>query len=268
MTYADIHINRHDEIAHFQRMLAGQAPPVWLIEGDSGAGKSYLLDYLMDDICTAGGVPYVLFDFKDSTPTFVHLTVQTVYRLGHGQRIELERCLHEFSLNGVTVEVSAVRAIAGGHVNIGVDAASLGKLSPSQLAVWHNRFAEALMADIPTQPAVLFVDTFEKANVETREWLVQTLMPLLPDARGGLLTVIAGQQAPVLTRSWRAHHVTHTRLTGLSTGDWVEYAERFAARQGKTPPEVGFVRSYHGFFQGKPRAMVDAIGYLCGSGAA
>lgn len=265
MTYADIHINRHDEIAHFQRMLAGQAPPVWLIEGDSGAGKSYLLDYLMDDICTAGGVPYVLFDFKDSTPTFVHLTVQTVYRLGHGQRIELERCLHEFSLNGVTVEVSAVRAVAGGHVNIGVDAASLGKLSPSRLAVWHNRFAEALMADIPTQPAVLFVDTFEKANVETREWLVQTLLPLLPNARGRLLTVITGQQVPVLARGLRPHHLHHTNLTGLTTADWIEYAQRVAARQGTAFPDAAFVMSYHGFFHGKPRSMVDAVAYLCRS---
>ena len=167
MTSADIHVNRHDEIAHFRRMLARDAPRFWFIQGDSGLGKSCLLDYLMDEVCAAKDIPYVLFDFKDATPTFIHLAVQTVHRVGVIPYTVTDRCLHDFGASGVTIDVRGVRAVAG-RVDIGIDASSLGRLSREQMAAWHYRFAEALLADLPDAPAVLFFDTFEKASSERK----------------------------------------------------------------------------------------------------
>ncbi|MBK9094902.1 MAG: hypothetical protein IPM84_19470 [Anaerolineae bacterium] len=105
MTSADIHVNRHDEIAHFRRMLARDAPRFWFIQGDSGVGKSGLLDYLMDEVCAANGTPSVVFDFKDASPTFIHLAVQTGHQVGVRPHIATERCLHDFGVSGVTVDV-------------------------------------------------------------------------------------------------------------------------------------------------------------------
>lgn len=265
MTSADIHVNRHDEIAHFQRMVDGRTPRFWFIQGDSGLGKSCLLDYLMDEVCAAKDIPYVLFDFKDATPTFIHLAVQTVHRVGVIPYTVTDRCLHDFGASGVTIDVRGVRAVAG-RVDIGIDASSLGRLSREQMAAWHYRFAEALLADLPDAPAVLFFDTFEKASSETREWLIQVLLPLLAATRKRVAVVMAGQQTPPDERAWR-RHLEHTRLTGLSTADWTDYAQRFATQHGRRPPNTDLLKSYHGFLQGKPRGMVDAVGYLCGSAA-
>ncbi|MGB3062530.1 MAG: hypothetical protein WBE17_22610 [Anaerolineae bacterium] len=265
MTSADIHVNRHDEIAHFRRMLARDAPRFWFIQGDSGVGKSGLLDYLMDEVCAANGTPSVVFDFKDASPTFIHLAVQTGHQVGVRPHIATERCLHDFGVSGVTVDVRGVRAVVG-RVDIGIDASSLGRLSREQMAAWHYRFAEALLADLPDAPAVLFFDTFEKASSETREWLIQVLLPLLAATRKRVAVVMAGQQTPPDERAWR-RHLEHTRLTGLSTADWTDYAQRYAEQHGRRPPNAEFIQSYHGFFQGKPRGMVDAVTHLCGSAA-
>lgn len=263
MTNADIHVNRHDEIAHFRRMVNGQAPRVWLIEGESGAGKSGLLDYLMDEVCAAQGIPYVLFDFKDATPTFIHLAVQTVHRVGVIPCTATDRCLHDFGAIGVTVDVRGVRAVAG-RVDIDIDGSSLGRLSREQMAVWHNRFAEALVADLPETLAVLFFDTFEKASIETQEWIVQALLPLLANAAPRLAVVVAGQQVPVSPRTWRRQH-EHTCLAGLSTADWTDFAEQYARRIGRPRPDHAQLALLHGYLQGKPAGMVTAVTYLCGS---
>ena len=153
-----------------------------------------------------------------------------------------------------------------GRVDIDIDGSSLGRLSREQTAVWHNRFAEALVADLPNAAAVLFFDTFEKAGIETQEWIVQALLPLLVNSALGLTMVLAGQKIPALTRAWRHQH-EHTRLTGLSTADWTDYAEQYAKRHGRPRPEASQLALLHGFLSGKPRGMVDAVAHLCGSSA-
>lgn len=265
MTNADIHVNRHDEIAHFKRMIAGAAPRFWFIQGDSGLGKSCLLDYLMDEVCAANGTPSVLFDFKDATPTFVHLTVQTVHQVGIRPCAATGRCLAEFGASGVTVDVRGVRAVAG-RVDIDIDGSSLGRLSPEQKAAWHYRFAEALLADLPDAPAVLFFDTFEKASLETQEWLAQALLPLLALTPKRVTVVVAGQETPPDSRAWRKHR-EHTRLTDLSTADWTDYAEQYARRIGRPGPEHAQLALLHGYLRGKPAGMVSAVHFLYGSAA-
>ena len=100
------------------------------------------------------------------------------------------------------------------------------------------------MADLPNAAAVLFFDTFEKAGIETQEWIVQALLPLLVNSALGLTMVLAGQKIPALTRAWRHQH-EHTRLTGLSTADWTDYAEQYAKRHGRPRPEASQLALLH-----------------------
>lgn len=75
-------VGRAAELARFDRMLAGEAEPVWLLHGPAGIGKSTLLAELARRALAAGRIA-VEIDARDMTPTPEGWRESLARALGH-----------------------------------------------------------------------------------------------------------------------------------------------------------------------------------------
>ena len=99
-----------------------------------------------------------------------------------------------------------------------------------QLERLADTFVTALRPFTRKTPALLLIDTYEKATKPVRDWLLNLFMPSIRQGvLAGVLVLVAGQEVPEFNRDWRLV-VESTELKGLPRTDirkyWVELREQ------------------------------------------
>jgi hypothetical protein len=162
-------VDREEELALFEQMLAGEMPKRLLrILDDGERGKTWLLWRILHD-CRQRGTPIVLLDFDDRRGGAL-IGCQGIARevrryLGPARTPTLAACEED---------------IAGGRLELGSPACKAG-------------LGRALVTDLAALGrAVLLVDTFERA-CETHAWLERWLFDRLPGELPLALVVVAGR---------------------------------------------------------------------------
>jgi len=209
-------VDRTQELARFQRMLAGESPRRILCILERGEqGKSYFLLRLFHECgqqCTP--VPVVLLDFdqrkSDLTDCF-SVARQVRRHLGDERTPAICAC-EEAIFHGVPwvfppdtgdsgvdfgksddFTGATIRNVAG-HNLYQIGSISTGSPTPEQVAQQREELGRALRDDLARLGrAVVLVDTFEHASEETRSWLERWLFEPLRSQLRHVILVVAGR---------------------------------------------------------------------------
>lgn len=230
-------------------MVKSGDPPVMLISGRSGIGKSSLLARLADE-CTQQGVVCVEVDCRDPRHgNYQKIMTAIATRLGieHFQnfvnlvnhfsdpRQKFAASAPNISIHG---EVSATTLNAGGpvtgviikEVNITVPSHDFGVPEAERIAPLTDRFLADLQPLLTRNTIVFFFDQLENATTETRKWFWEEL--LRPIRLGGGLDgarfVVCAQESPDLEAEIGdlRRIVKRADLNPLKDGDIAEYLAR------------------------------------------
>jgi len=210
-------VDRTQELARFQRMLAGEPPRRILCILERGEqGKSYFLLRLFRE-CEQqrSPMPVVLLDFdqckSDLTDCF-SVARQVRRHLGDERTPAICAC-EEAIFRGVpTVNVpgsvgdgsvdfgkrddftgATIRDVAGRDLYQNVSVFT-GPPTPEQVARQKEELGRALRDDLARLGrAVVLVDTFEQASEETRSWLERWLFEPLRSQLRHVILVVAGR---------------------------------------------------------------------------
>jgi hypothetical protein len=252
-------VDRRAELGSFCEMLKSGDPPVLLISGRSGIGKSSLLARLVDE-CASQGVIGVEIDCRNPRlGNYQQIMIAAAKRLGLEHFRHFVNLVNHFSDPRQKLEVSVPAnvnihgAVSVGTVNPG--AAVIGVLieqatisisgqessipEAERIAPLTDRFLEDLEPLLAKNPIVFFFDQLESATTETRKWIWEELFRPI---RGGGLTgarfVLCVQQSGESSAEIGdlRSHVKRAVLHPLSDVDIAEYLVR---RQGPsfTPGE-------------------------------
>ena len=169
-------VNREEELAQFQQMLAGETPKRLLrILDDGERGKTWLLRRIHHD-CQQRGTPAVLLDFDERRGgglTGCQGIAREVRRyLGQARTPSLAACEDDIACGRLEPSAPACEAALGRALS--ADLAALGRL-------------------------VLLVDTFEKA-CDAHPWLERWIFDPLPGELPLALVVVAGRPEPECRR--------------------------------------------------------------------
>jgi hypothetical protein len=183
--------DRKDTCAFFSAMLTGATPEsVACVMADSGTGKSHLLDALQASAAAALAAP---------------------------NRVAHVRNLQEHTVDGL---VETLSGALGGYACFPSYKASVknGKSEKAQ----HIAFLDDLCSW--TTPALIILDTWDKATHEVRKWITDHLLPGINQAPG-LKLVLAGQlhvDFPAAAPS----RILHIPLANdIPRSDWHEFID-------------------------------------------
>jgi len=203
--------NREEELATLAQMVRGEIPQrVFAIRANAGYGKSWLIDR-MEDWCHQQGIPCMRMDFdrsREGVTVSAEVALEKAVESLHGtvaiERETVVRLIVDWRAGTApgTVEVGG-RAefketmwygdIAGFIVkDLHVYATGEGESPALRRRRATKRFCDSLPA-FTTQPAVWLVDTCERADPDTRDWLCGEVVGRIARRELPLVLVLAGR---------------------------------------------------------------------------
>jgi len=201
--------NREEELAILARMVRGEMPQrVFVIRANAGHGKSWLLDR-MKDWCRQQSIPCTLMDFDHireggtlSAEVALEKAVESLQGMVAIERETVVRLIVEWRGGTVPVTVGEKSEfketmwygdIAGFIVkDLHVYATREGESPVLRRRRATKRFCESLPAFM-TQPVVWLVDTCERADPDTRDWLCGEIVGRIAREELPLVLVLAGR---------------------------------------------------------------------------
>lgn len=244
-------VDRRSELDEFCRMVDTGDRPILAISGDTGIGKSSLLERCVHE-CALRHVRKVEIDFGSIRyNTYLAIMRKVRDELGVEHFVPLTDLINYFTKPSyhLQVDVSAGSSIhvsqnvgtveAGAQVNVaGVVIHDLMIVEPrtdlsvseeERVARLTDRFLTDLERLLATTPVVFFFDHVDKATGDTRRWLWNELLTPLADGRlAGARFVLCVREAPKFEEELAQMRglVAPARLQPLGLPDITEYLAR------------------------------------------
>jgi GTPase SAR1 family protein len=211
--------NYGDEQRLYQELLGIEPESrILLFRGDSGTGKSTLLEYYLHQLPLPPRMRRIVVDFKGGAVNLAKLFNEIGREVGWAHLPQFQAKLD--GLEGgrsITIDSNTMLGI-GNRINV--------LLSPEDATTREYRLAAlsaALLDDLSIMPdgILLVLDTYEQAAASTKEWIESYLLDCL-DKLPGLRVLIAGQSVPEPTLRWRRLQQTRD-LRGVREPDqWLK----------------------------------------------
>lgn len=214
-----------------------------LLRGQSGSGKSSLVDYCLDQV--PDSMLPLHFDFKSSALSVPEILDQTSERLGRTALPTFQRQFAEYS--AIPIEVRENRQQGwGNQINVDVRQFALPDRDQQRTLLTRAWFDD--MNRLQPQLLLAF-DTFEKASTDVRDWFGSAF--LLRVARcPHLRIVVAGQEVPGINqRDLRRCSLQHDLYGVEKAKDWLPVVAALGLRlTGLDPLSVltGLCLAYNG----------------------
>jgi len=247
-------VNREEEIEAFERNLSTLEYSLFLVEGESGIGKTALLAQF-EVVLKRSGLPYYLVNFRNSSYTPIEIINGLLRMMGRVNCPALQKVFDALGeVSGIVVKDNQLSLGA----KIIIDA-QLNLRYEQEREFWYAQLSGALFDDLvnaPQRTYILMMDTYEKASDIVKRWISIHLLPSIRNQRK-LIIVVSGQQVPVLDIEWETHY-KRLILSGLDLPYWESYARMLSV----SPPHPEWIKAWHFLFKGKPAAMIGAIAAL------
>jgi len=239
-------VDRHKEIRAFTsllRNLSSETRSIWLIEDESGKGKTRLLQHYRDH-CQDNNVSVALVDLKGGwlTPDQVLFTIRADLHLIAGryeQHVVKRSGGVVAGAGGIAVGGNVEGGIISGDSNFQVNI--VGFSHDEQVRRWAIDAFDFLYdlnnrARSGQGPFVLLFDTFEDANLDTKIWITHHVLRMaMPNRVSGVVIVLAGKQVPDPSGEWEQYHKKRY-LEPVGVEHWKKYAA--AVRSILTPEQI------------------------------
>src|SRR5688572_19225320 len=185
-------VDRQTELARFTDLVDSARNPstsILLVKDESGQGKSSLLRAFSEH-CHSDGIPVAHIDLKGGslTPIDILRTVQTDLR-----PLILERCNSilnkSFAANSPSVQIMDNTGVGKTEYSIKQTYIQARSSSIEEQRQWWANGAQALLEDFSaisssiSKRFVILFDTYEKASLETREWIANHLLRMATPLR-------------------------------------------------------------------------------------
>ena len=196
-TASRVHVNRTEELARFEDMIAGRGTAhVLLIQAASGMGKSSLLQEFWD---RGGGSFRAFVDLKPRT----HSVVDVLSEVSSYDKARFPRFSQKvtelsspgnitFYTNRSKIEQSPISISSGG----GADERELRRQ-----VLAGAFFADLEDSNVDGDVALIIFDTHENATDDVKDWLSRAFLPAAREHRW-LIVVVAGRTTPELGIGW------------------------------------------------------------------
>lgn len=196
-TLRSVHVDRAEELARFQDMVAGTGTAhILLIQAEAGMGKSSLLREFWEQ---GAGHSRILIDFKSRA----HSVESVLGELSSQNRPAFQRFYEQLQ-----------QLSAGAMVYINRSEISQSKLdikqvapdSPEQRDMRRLLLTQAFFSDLDAsnprrENIVVIFDTYEEASAEVKDWLSGLFLAGAREHRW-LMVVVAGRKIPSLGIGW------------------------------------------------------------------
>ena len=216
---------REDEKELFDFLLKRDEKWLLLFTGVSGIGKSTLLNWLIENRCAPGNIPYAKFDFEKIRVDFKSyyeyslFLLDDVYRcikpyLAHENIRKYEKKVEEISKPSDQKRILFLQIFTGSSSQLLHEDA--GSIYENNAIRRLDAFFDCLEEDLQKLTVVFLCDTFEKASDEKRQWIFE-FWRKFRDRGIALKVVIAMQEMASLSGIW-GEALRH-QLDNLSEGD-------------------------------------------------
>lgn len=243
----DVSIDREEQIAFFDSMLAGETKEqILLINAESGWGKSSLLrEFAKRRPLT---IAFGSFDFRVGGTSLAELFSRLCDKLGGEKnfpkfRGQLHNIIHT-SLN-----ITGNQMEGQNQINI-----YLKGRDEQERQIKLSTLTEAFFDDLRAfDKALLIFDTYEKGDEIIQKWLADAFLPRAYYSPN-LYTVIGGQKIPEPTIEWDCKNFS---LTGIPYEHWHQYAQSIGVTV-----TIDFMIGCHSMCNGMPLTMKQHIDRL------
>jgi tetratricopeptide (TPR) repeat protein len=227
-------IERDEIIKAFDRLVSEETPGrILLVNGLSGTGKSFLIDWLRSHHCR--GIPSAKLTFAPSfqeTDLLRSLAAQLDAKAGQAFAHKLDQLAQreqEHPLFNVPVSQS-VEGRLGGSVS-GADQSVTINLGDATAAIELQRRIQRMdalissLATVDVKPWVLFLDETEHlAQPDLRRFILDELIPRLRTQCSNCRLYFSGQSVP--TEAFSRHEVERLHLVEFTMSETVAIAEK------------------------------------------
>jgi GTPase SAR1 family protein len=243
---AFIPANYGDEQCLYQELLRVEPESrILLFRGDSGTGKTTLLEHCLHQLPFPMKMCRIIVDFKGGAVNLAKLFNEIGREIGWASLPQFQARMD--GLEGprtVTIDHNPMYGI-GNRINV--------LLSPEDPMTREYRLAalsEALLGDLSIVPdgILLVLDSYEQATAGTKEWIEGYLLNWL-DKLLQLRVLIAGKSVPAPTLSWRRLQRTRHLRGVREAKQWLEVVRRMRPLQPEESTLYwleGLVRAYNG----------------------
>jgi len=190
------HVNTHVELATFSQMLKQEREAhILFVRAPNGMGKTHLLAQF-EAQCPEGNVATINLAAGNTTPE--EFLEGLAGQLGRGRFVTYQSHLQEIAkVGGINIQDASFDRSS---VDIRVEGSR--EIRDSRRRLLTSSFfqdLERLRGD--QKVVVVLVDTYEKAPIETKDWLAGTFLSEIRRLRW-VVAVIAGESVPDLDTNW------------------------------------------------------------------
>jgi len=244
-------VDRVSEVERFRRLLNREVPEqVWLIEGETGIGKSYLLFELRRIALEERNIPCALVNLGVRGGSYLDLLNAIIMEFGQPFK-ESEEVAGR--LRSETSAASSLGSAAADD-RFGLASQQLDALTDLEQ---QRRLTEAFRVDLTTlsveSQVLLLLDSYEQASASTRAWIAGELLSWLPGLPN-VIIVIAGREAPEPGPPWRERAFTQV-LSPLALADYRAYVEKMGVRDVSEEE----LAKLHEAFAGNPGRLAEFV---------
>jgi hypothetical protein len=204
-TLRSVHVDRVEELARFQDMIAGRGTAhVLLIQAEAGMGKSSLLREFWEQ---SAEHPRILVDFKSRT----HSVESVLGELSSRNPPAFQRFYEQLQQPGTGPLLNMNRSeISRSTFNITQVVPDTPEQRDVRRLLLTQAFFFDLVASNPRRESMVAVfDTYEDASTDVKDWLSGLFLAGAREYRW-LTVVVAGRQIPSLGIGWDDYYLEHT----------------------------------------------------------
>jgi energy-coupling factor transporter ATP-binding protein EcfA2 len=239
----------------FSALLNGSCDkPILLFKGESGTGKSTLLEHCRTKI--QKDIHHVSVDLRN-TSNVMQIFLQTGRRLNWDYFDNFRQNVGELNRNlNITVNDN-IQAGVSNMINVELKAL-FDNATPEQRTERYTTLTDAWAKDINAlnKPCVLLLDVYEQANSEIKRWIDGDFLSCAADSQQ-MRVVIAGQKVP---QSFEWNHCCQIKeLDGVHEAEeWLPVVKAMG-RIVPSPTPIEFLRGLCIGLNGNPSTIVQFI---------
>ncbi|TVL97155.1 MAG: hypothetical protein CV087_22735 [Candidatus Brocadia sp. WS118] len=227
--------------------------PILFFEGESGSGKTALLLDCMNRIPKT--IEYIAFNCKSGTISISEIFSRSVHKLGWAGLSEFRESVLSLS-KGLTINIQDIKQKGDQNtINIALRAESEEERESRQTMLTDAWFRD--VRNLNNQLLVI-VDTFEKSNSETSNWICGPFLARIPNTPL-MRVLIAGQKTPDMKNIEWGNYCRHHRLLGvLDAQEWMPVVEAKGRYINVDNPMTWLAGVCHAL-EGRPEAIMKVI---------
>lgn len=271
-------VSRDEQIQIFKAMLNGVSRNrILILAGDSGLGKTWLIDRLVHE-CEVQSVMWRSLTFNKETgaPSYVDILWSTCNLIGSSHFSQFEQALDEYQSPTYRLELETSghmptivvgsdselhRPVFGDIAGISVSNPRFHSASPDLAALpiqeeLTDLFVRGLTGSCDGNCFVWFFDDCDYASDRTKFWLWEVLLPSVTRCAQNLIVVMTRNNSESLDRRWR--YVAEVQMLHPFS---VEEIRSYLTARGLSETNRDLVNMSFAATEGHPRTLgklVDA----------